>query len=111
MARKETTNPQRYGAEDLIGSAKVGSLTRVKALLTISVDVNSRAANGATALFAASQNGHLEVVKTLVAANAEIDAKPDKALPTQRTRAPWRYGAVHGLAEWPPGGGEGLARS
>jgi uncharacterized protein len=77
MARTETTNPHRYGAEELIGSAEVGSLTRVKALLTINVDVNSRAANGATALFAASQNGHLEVVKALVVANAEIDAKAD----------------------------------
>jgi len=37
--------------------------------------VNAKTKQGGTALILASQNGHLEVVKTLLAANADINAK------------------------------------
>jgi uncharacterized protein len=37
--------------------------------------VNAKADNGGTALIQASQNGHLEVVRALLAANADVNAK------------------------------------
>jgi ankyrin repeat protein len=61
---------------DIYDAAGTGDLGRVKALLVANVDVNApRADDGVTALMTASEFGHLDVVRVLLDAKAEVNAK------------------------------------
>ncbi len=78
--------------ENLFQAAAAGHLARVKALLVKGVDVNApepkcnpdnhwptnEECTGRTALTAASWTGHLDVVQTLLAAGANVNARNDK---------------------------------
>lgn len=64
---------------ELMNAASAGNLERVKALLQEGAEVNATAEGGWTALMKACYNaelkhGHPEVVKTLIAAGANIEA-------------------------------------
>jgi uncharacterized protein len=59
---------------DLFKAAYDGDLYQVKALIAAQVDVNAKIGDGATALMAASQNGHQEVVQVLITAKADVVA-------------------------------------
>ena len=52
-----------------------GRAAKVRRLIDRGADVHWKEANGATPLHVASQNGHNATVKTLLAANAQVDAK------------------------------------
>ena len=52
-----------------------GRAATVRRLIDRGADVHWKEANGATPLHVASQNGHNATVKTLLAANAQVDAK------------------------------------
>ncbi|HWQ93013.1 MAG TPA: ankyrin repeat domain-containing protein [Clostridia bacterium] len=71
--------------KEFVDAASAGNVNRVRELLHrgVPVDVldNRDAPMGQTALMHASENGHLEVVKVLLAAGANVSAK-DKAVPT-----------------------------
>jgi serine/threonine-protein phosphatase 6 regulatory ankyrin repeat subunit B len=65
---------------NLFEVARTGRAGVVKALIKggwfkTKADVNAKASSGYTALMAASQNGHLEVVQALLAAKADANAK------------------------------------
>src|SRR5262249_4020780 len=54
--------------------ASLGNLGKVKLELQKGADVNARGANGYTALHAAAQDGHVEVVRLLLSHNADRKA-------------------------------------
>ena len=58
---------------DIFEASRTGNLERVKELID-SVDVNARYYLGNTALIGASGEGHLEVVKELIAHGADVNA-------------------------------------
>jgi len=58
---------------DIFEASRTGNLDRVKELID-SVDVNARYYLGNTALIGASGEGHLEVVKELIAHGADVNA-------------------------------------
>ena len=60
----------------LIGAARRGRAADVVALLADGADVNERMTSGTTALLIACENGHDEVVTTLLAANADVNRSP-----------------------------------
>jgi ankyrin repeat protein len=81
---------------ELVAAASRGDLPRVKALLAANADVNAkvnakpvnglrsvivsgqaRLVDGETALMLASREGHLEVVRALFAARADVNTKDD----------------------------------
>ena len=59
----------------IIASFSLTIETRRSLPLLEGADVNAKGNDGRAALFAASQNGHLEVVQALLAKGADIDAK------------------------------------
>ena len=61
--------------EELFAAARKGDAAAVKALLDKGVDVNTKFRYGATALSYASDKGHLEVVKVLLAHKADPNVK------------------------------------
>jgi len=62
--------------EDLCVAARVGDLKRVQEILKEGkVDINKKDKNGNTALIWASQEGHIEIVKSLLANGANINEK------------------------------------
>jgi ankyrin repeat protein len=55
---------------DLINNVSEGNLNQVRSLLRAGANVNTRRdTDGVTALFIASQNGHVEVVRELLQHN------------------------------------------
>ncbi|RLN82851.1 hypothetical protein BBJ28_00019344 [Nothophytophthora sp. Chile5] len=58
-------------------AARAGEIEKVKELVNRGENVNAKS-NGGTAVMLASQNGHLEVVKYLVDAGADIEAVYDE---------------------------------
>jgi outer membrane protein assembly factor BamB len=64
-----------FADEALIATARSGDLAGVKERLAAGADVNGKNAYGATALSYACEKGHLEVVKTLLAAKADPNVK------------------------------------
>jgi ankyrin repeat protein len=62
----------------------------VQALLDAKADVNDKAKelHHVTALILASENGHLEVVRTLLDAKADVNARADTGAKHQRWRRP-----------------------
>ena len=60
---------------DLIRASEIGNLPRVKELIAAKADVNARTGDGTTALLLASQNGHLEIVRTLLTTNPQCERK------------------------------------
>jgi hypothetical protein len=66
-----------YGdqGEELINAARINDLNRVQSLLDEAVNVNARHGDGWTALMWAVQKGNLEVLKQLLAAGAEVNAR------------------------------------
>jgi transposase len=66
------------GPEDLIDAANAGDLASVKALIADGTNVAyRRRVDGATALLVAALQGHLDIVKELLDARADVDAKSD----------------------------------
>src|SRR5438445_5028357 len=61
--------------EALFAAARKGDAAAVKDLLAKGVDVNAKAAYGATALSFACDKGHTEVVKVLLAHKADVNVK------------------------------------
>src|SRR2546427_1671276 len=61
--------------EALFAAARKGDAAAVKDLLAKGVDVNAKAAYGATALSFACDKGHVEVVKVLLAHKADVNVK------------------------------------
>ncbi|MFH1897366.1 MAG: ankyrin repeat domain-containing protein [Candidatus Desantisbacteria bacterium] len=51
--------------EELLDVAEKGDISTVKALLAKGAEVNAKSNDGVTALMAASQNDHIDVVKAL----------------------------------------------
>jgi hypothetical protein len=65
--------------KDLISAAWRDDATAVNTLLAKGVDVNAKDKDGATALIAASQMGHLDVVRALLANGADVMLKATMA--------------------------------
>ena len=59
----------------LLDAAKRGDVTAVKAALKGGADVNAAQGDGLTALHMAAQEGNIEIVKLLVGAKANVEAK------------------------------------
>ena len=57
---------------DLVNASKNGDLARVQKLIGEGADVDKDHAWGDTPLLWASRNGHLEVVRVLLDANAKV---------------------------------------
>ena len=65
--------------EDLIRGATVGDTARIKKALADKADVNARAKfNGTTALMHLAGGGHAELVKLLIKAKADVNAKDNQ---------------------------------
>ena len=67
--------PPLTKAEQLQEAARKGDAPAVKKLLDEGVDVNTKFRYGATAIFYASDHGHLEVVKVLLDKGADLSVK------------------------------------
>jgi hypothetical protein len=67
--------PPLTKAEQLQEAARKGDAATVKKLLDEGVDVNTKFRYGATAIFYASDHGHLEVVKVLLDKGADLSVK------------------------------------
>lgn len=67
--------PPLTKAEQLQEAARKGDAATVKKLLDEGVDVNTKFRYGATAIFYASDHGHLEVVKVLLDKGADLTVK------------------------------------
>jgi ankyrin repeat protein/mannosyltransferase OCH1-like enzyme len=63
---------QQFSDKDLYVAAQDGDLKKVKEYIAKSVNVNS-AVNNVTALYIASQNGHLDVVQFLIENDADLE--------------------------------------
>ncbi len=57
--------------------ASLGNVSKVRQAIAAGHDVNLRGENGYTALHAAAENGHLEVIQVLLDCGALIDARLD----------------------------------
>jgi ankyrin repeat protein len=62
----------------LIDAAALGDVARVKALIAAGVNPNIKAKDGTTALFAAAEKGHLDVVRALLGVKADVNAKANE---------------------------------
>ena len=70
----QASNP----VEDLVKGAASGNIAKVEQLLEASAcDVNDRF-NGRTALQAASQNGHMDIVRCLIRYKANLEEEVSK---------------------------------
>lgn len=72
-------SPERDANSRLVIAARQGSLVQVKALIAEGVDVNGREmviGQGRSALFHASAEGHVDVVRYLLERGAEVDEAP-----------------------------------
>jgi ankyrin repeat protein len=67
--------PPLTKAEQLQEAARKGDAATVKKLLDEGVDVNTKFRYGATAIFYASDHGHVEVVKVLLDKGADLNLK------------------------------------
>ena len=67
--------PPLTKAEQLQEAARKGDAATVKKLIDEGVDVNTKFRYGATAIFYASDHGHLEVVKVLLDKGADLSVK------------------------------------
>jgi ankyrin repeat protein len=95
--------PLKPREKEFVDAATSGDVSRVRELLErgVPVDVldNRDAPMGKTALMHAAKNGHLDVVKVLLEASANVSAK-DKAVPTfpeiTHAHQPLHYAAMGG---------------
>jgi len=76
--------------EALLCAVRTGSVDGVKAAIVEGASANARYANGDRALHHAVANSHVEVVRLLLAADANVHVNDDKAL---------RWATTHGHAE------------
>src|SRR5262245_45298751 len=70
-----TTTLAADGPDELWTAARKGDAATVKRLLESGVDVNATTPYGATALSFASEKGHVDIVKLLIAAKADVNVK------------------------------------
>jgi uncharacterized protein len=64
-------------ANELEYWASLGNRKRVEEALARNPDVNIRGAGGYTAMHAAAENGHLEVLRLLIARGGAVNARTD----------------------------------
>jgi hypothetical protein len=74
LAAFQVVSAQDLG-DQLFNAARSGDAAAVKSLLDRGVDVNTKFRYGATALSYASDKGHVEVVKLLIARKADVNVK------------------------------------
>jgi uncharacterized protein len=72
---------QNAGSQNLIDASTRNDIRRVESLIAAGTDVNLKDKNGVSPLSIASFQGHLEVVKRLLAANANVNADMDALNP------------------------------
>jgi len=72
---------------DLITAAENGNVDKIRELLALNADVNSKTQSGITALMMASMGGHTDIVKLLIAGEAEVDAKSNRGVTALITAA------------------------
>jgi len=75
-----TLTEERLGIQDRFHLAATNGTIEVVLELLERVDVNKCRGNGRTALHTASQNGHVEVVKTILAAGADPNSRDEDGL-------------------------------
>ena len=76
-------------ANELEYRASLGNWDRVDEALGRNLDVNIRGVGGYTAMHAAAENGHLEVLRLLVSRGGTVDARTDEG------QTPLELGAGH----------------
>ncbi|MEO0839743.1 MAG: ankyrin repeat domain-containing protein [Cyanobacteria bacterium J06643_5] len=77
MLRIAGASQQGLSINDLVKAAETGNLVKVKNLIKAGVNINGFSPTGNTALLAAVNNNHIDIVKTLIKAGADINL-PDK---------------------------------
>jgi outer membrane protein assembly factor BamB len=89
------------GKESLWAAAKQGDAKEVERLLTAGIDVNARTDYGVTALFYAAEKGHLDLVRILIAHQAEVNVTDTfyKSTPLRMAAANRHTGIVKELIE------------
>ena len=73
MAKDKSARPDRDA--QLIKAAEDGNMQGIQTALANGADVNSKDANGTTALWTAAENGHTEIVKLLLEKGADMNVK------------------------------------
>ncbi|MEO1185214.1 MAG: ankyrin repeat domain-containing protein, partial [Cyanobacteria bacterium J06636_27] len=79
MLRIAGASQQGLSINDLVKAAETGNLIKVKNLIKAGVNINGFSPTGNTALLAAVNNNHIDIVKTLIKAGADINL-PDKTI-------------------------------
>jgi ankyrin repeat protein len=87
--------------EGLISACFDGQAREVRRLLSEGADVNDADELGRTPLMAASQNGHVEIVDMLLAAEANANAANDEGN-TALDFASIQHRPLHGVIQWAP---------
>lgn len=73
----------------LFAAVKSGNLKEVESAIASGVDVNSRDGERHTPLMLAAEKGHLDIVRALIKAGADLDAAAEKKGATPLLRALW----------------------
>ena len=86
-------NGANADSEELLAAAAAGDAARVRELLRLGVDIESRDARGRSALLLATHNGAVEAARVLIEAGADVNAKDDIS------DSPYLYAGAEGPLE------------